>query len=298
MPQEQSAAGNPRPDQARNPESRPAAASDNGRWIEAKGDHPRLIHTCIGIVGGILAGMLGGEVADGAFGLVIMSITVAGGIGFGLWAGLSQNPRPSRVTLPQVSDLRGQIVIAITIMTALLGGIGGYLIGNSVAIGISEGVSAGFAALVLAGLGDRRVKALQPRDALRTDLSFGLTLGIVYVAVGGLPGGLTGGILSHLHLNHYLTVPGSIALALVIGLIAGIALGARSWLRYVISVGLETFYGRIPRRFESFMDWAYGAGLLRLTGASYQFRHEKLKNSLSSEASQSKAAESGLKAPD
>jgi hypothetical protein len=35
-PQEQSAAGNPRPDQARNPESRPAASSNNDRWIEAK----------------------------------------------------------------------------------------------------------------------------------------------------------------------------------------------------------------------------------------------------------------------
>lgn len=252
------------------------------RVAEVKGDHPRLIHTCIGVLGGILAGMLGGEFADGALGLTIMIITVAGGIGFGLWAGLRQKPQPSRVTFPQVADFRGRIVISLTIVIALLGGIGGYLVGHSAAIGVSEGVSAGFAALVLAGLGDSRVKALQPRDALRTDLGFGVTLGIVYVAVGGLPGGLTGGILSHLHLNRYLTVPGSTALALVVGLIAGVALGARSWLRYVISISLEARKGRIPWRFEAFTDWAYGAGLLRLTGVSYQFRHDKLKTSLES----------------
>jgi NACHT domain len=252
------------------------------RVAEVDGDRPRLIHTCIGVFGGVLAGMLGGEFAGGAAGLAIMSITIAGGIGFGLWAGLRPNPQPSRVTLPRVGDSRGRIVIALTIIIALLGGIGGYLVGQSTAIGVSEGVSAGFAALVLAGLGDSRVKALQPRDALRTDLGFGITLGIVYVAVGGLPGGLTGGILSYLHLNRYLTVPGSIALALIVGLFAGIALGARSWLRYVISIVLEAWKGRIPWRFESFMDWAYGAGLLRLTGVSYQFRHDKLKTSLES----------------
>ena len=252
------------------------------RVAEVKDDHPRLIHTCVGVFGGILAGMLGGEFADGAVGLTIMIITVAGGIGFGLWAGLRQKPQPSRVTFPQVGDIRGRIVIFLTGITALLGGIGGYLVGHSAAIGVSEGVAAGFAALVLAGLGDSRVKALQPRDALRTDLGFGVTLGIVYVAVGGLPGGLTGGILSYLHLNRYLTVPGSIALALIVGLIAGVALGARSWLRYVISIGLEARKGRIPWRFETFMDWAYGAGLLRLTGVSYQFRHDKLKTSFES----------------
>jgi hypothetical protein len=50
----------------------------------------------------------------------------------------------------------------------------------------------------------------------------------------------------------------------------------------VISIGLEARKGRIPWRFETFMDWAYGAGLLRLTGVSYQFRHDKLKASLES----------------
>jgi hypothetical protein len=252
------------------------------RVAEVNGDHPRLIHTLIGVSGGILAGLLGGEIADGALGLTIMAITMAAGIGFGLWAGLREKPQPSRVTLPRFDDARGRIVIFLAIIIALAGGFAGYFNGQSPAIGVSEGVSAGFATLVLAGLGDSRVMALQPRDALRIDLGFGVTLGIVYMAVGGLPGGLTGGILSHLHLNRYLTVYGSIALAFVIGLIAGVALGARSWLRYVIGIGLEARRGRIPWQFEPFMDWAYGAGLLRLTGVSYQFRHDKLRTSLES----------------
>jgi hypothetical protein len=254
------------------------------RIAAVRHDHPRIIHSAIGVAGGVLAGLLGGEIDDGIAGLAIMSTTIVGGIGFGLWAGLRQRTWPSRVTLPQARDPRGRVVISIAFMVAFLAGIGGYLVGNSVAIGISEGVSVGFAALVLAGLGDRRIKALRPEDALRTDLAFGLTLGIVYVAVGGLPGGLTGGILSHLHLNRYLTTSGSIAIAFVIGLIAGLALGARSWLRYVISITLEARHGRLPWRFGSFMDWAYGAGLLRLSGVCYQFRHDKLKTSLASRA--------------
>jgi hypothetical protein len=250
------------------------------RLAAKNNDHPRLVHASIGVIGGILAGILGGEVADGVAGVVIMSLTIALGAGFGLWAGLRSNPRPSRVTLPRADEKRGRAVIFLTVLIAVAAGFAGDLIGKSAAIGVSEGVSAGFATLVLAGFGDRRVKALSPSDALRTDLFFGLVAGIVYVAVGGLPGGLTGGLLSHLHLNKYLTVPGSVALALIIGLTAGISLASRCWLRYAISVTMEASRRRIPLRFARFMDWAYGAGLLRITGISYQFRHEKLKSSL------------------
>jgi len=250
------------------------------RLAEANGGHPRRVHAVAGITGGILAGLLGGELAGGGPGLIITGITVAAGIGFGLWAGLRPAPQPSRVSLPRNSDARGQAVIALAVLTGILGGIGGQLIGGSAAIGVSEGVSAAFAVLVLAGLGDRQVRALQPRDALRTDLTFGLALGVVYVAVGGLPGGLTGGVLSRLRLDHYLTVPGSIALALIVGMAAGIALGSRCWLRYAISMAIEAAHHRVPLRLERFLDWAYGAGLLRITGVSYQFRHDKLQSSL------------------
>jgi hypothetical protein len=250
------------------------------RLSEVNGDHPRIIHTSVAVVGGVLAGALGGEFADGMAGVLIMSVAVAAGIGFGLWAGLRSEPRPSRVSFPRINETRGQVVIALAILVAVVGGIAGTLVGHSTAIGISEGVSAGFAAIILAGLGDRRVKALEPRDALRTDLFFGLALGVVYLAIGGLPGGLTGGILSHLHLNRYLTVPGSIAVALVIGMVAGVSLGSRCLLRYAISVTMEASRGNVPLTFERFMDWAYGAGILRISGVSYQFRHDKLRSSL------------------
>lgn len=250
------------------------------RLADANGGHPRVVHTVLGIIGGLLAGLLGGELASGTPGVLVMSVTMVIGVGFGLWAGLRPDARPSRVTLPRPSEARGQAVIALAVLTGILGGIGGELIGPGAAVGISEGVSASFAVLVLAGLGGRRVQALQPRDALRTDLAFGLALGVVYLALGGLPTGLTGGILSGLRLNHYLTVPGSIALALLLGLTAGITLGSRCWLRYAISTTTEATQHRIPLRLERFMNWAYGAGLLRITGVSYQFRHDMLRSSL------------------
>jgi hypothetical protein len=95
-------------------------------------------------------------------GLIITSVTVAAGIGFGLWAGLRPEPRPSRVSLPRTSDARGQAVIALAVLTGILGGIGGQLIGRSAAIGVSEGVSAAFAVLVLAGWATGRYEHSSP----------------------------------------------------------------------------------------------------------------------------------------
>jgi NACHT domain len=243
----------------------------------ADGRRPRLIHTILAVFGGVLAGLLGGELADGVAGVVITSLTVCLGIAFGLWAGLRRDPRPSRLTMPSPREARGRIVIALAILFGVLGGIAGSIDGQSAVIGVSEGVSGALATLILAGLGDTRVKVIQPADALRTDLAFGLALAVVYTTVGGLPGGLTGGLLTHLHLTRVLTRPGSIGLAVLVGAVAGITLGSRCWLRYVIGIATEASHGRVPVRFARFMDWAYGASLLRIAGINYQFRHDNLR---------------------
>jgi hypothetical protein len=36
--------------------------------------------------------------------------------------------------------------------------------------------------------------------------------------------------------------------------------------------------GQLPIRFGRFLDWAHGAGVLRIAGNAYQFRHIEIRN--------------------
>ncbi|MBV1855053.1 hypothetical protein [Catellatospora tritici] len=50
------------------------------------------------------------------------------------------------------------------------------------------------------------------------------------------------------------------------------------WPSYLIGTWLAARKGRLPRRPARFLDWAYEAGLLRLSGGSIQFRHRELQD--------------------
>lgn len=65
---------------------------------------------------------------------------------------------------------------------------------------------------------------------------------------------------------------------LVLGGGLGGGLGGIAWLRYAIAVSLAAHDKRIPLRFTRFLHWAYQAGLLRISGNAYQFRHIELRN--------------------
>ena len=51
--------------------------------------------------------------------------------------------------------------------------------------------------------------------------------------------------------------------------------------RYAIASLVFGFTGRFPRRPARFMEWARNAGLLRVTGIAYQFRHDTYQQWLS-----------------
>jgi len=67
-----------------------------------------------------------------------------------------------------------------------------------------------------------------------------------------------------------------LAAGLTFGLTLGFTLGARAWTRHEITVTLKAISGRGPVRYVRFLDWAARAGLLRVSGLSYQFRHRQL----------------------
>jgi hypothetical protein len=106
---------------------------------------------------------------------------------------------------------------------------------------------------------------------LASGLAFGLAVGLAVGLAGGLAVGLAGGLAGGLAFG--------LAVGLVFGLVAGLAIGeGRVWLRYAAGVHLAHRQGSLPRRPAAFLDWAYMAGLLRLSGPFIQFRHKDLQD--------------------
>ncbi|MFI5534204.1 NACHT domain-containing protein [Kitasatospora sp. NPDC051853] len=71
----------------------------------------------------------------------------------------------------------------------------------------------------------------------------------------------------------------ALAVFLVLGLLAGLYFLTGTGRRYLVF--LLCARGKLPWRLGRFLRWAYGAGLLRVSGAAYQFRHRELQNWLS-----------------
>jgi hypothetical protein len=92
-------------------------------------------------------------------------------------------------------------------------------------------------------------------------IGFGLTVGLTVALTSGLMGGLPVGL--------GVGVVGGLTAALTIGLVC-----APASARYFCASLLMASQGLFPRRAAVFLEWAHQAGLLRVTGAVYQFRHD------------------------
>jgi NACHT domain len=95
----------------------------------------------------------------------------------------------------------------------------------------------------------------------------------------GLAGGFVFGFVFGLGLAFGLTVglTGGLAVGLAFGLTGGLA-----GLRYVAFLLCTRRWNRrpLPWRLGRFLDWCYDAGLIRVAGIAYQFRHQELQNYL------------------
>jgi hypothetical protein len=103
----------------------------------------------------------------------------------------------------------------------------------------------------------RRLRTRAGRLVLAGWLAFALAGGLAFGLAVGLAGGLTGGLTA--------------------GLTAGLA-----GLRYVAFLLCTRRWNRrpLPWRLGRFLDWCYDAGLIRVAGIAYQFRHQELQNYL------------------
>jgi hypothetical protein len=206
------------------------------------------------IAGGFLTGLAGGLVAGLVVGLV--------GLFLGLFLGLAA----LTVGLPHA--------LKLGLTAGLLAG---------VAVGLAAGVVVGLVVSLSAVLAGEPTAAARPRDLIRADGMFGLVVGLVSGALGGLLVGLSFWLVvkfvdrvdAHLavgDLSDWL-VHGLVA-GLAVGLVVGLSIGAQASRRYLVF--LLCSRRRLPLRLGAFLDWAIEAGLMRLSGPIYQFRHREL----------------------
>ncbi|MCW7942729.1 hypothetical protein AAW14_11945 [Streptomyces hygroscopicus] len=129
-------------------------------------------------------------------------------------------------------------------------------------IGLTLGLTVGLTAGLTASLSE--IPPTDPRYAIRDDLVAGLVCGLVAGLVYGFTIGPAVGLVF------------GITTGLMCGLTAALYISARAGRRYLAFLCCSR--GRLPWRLGAFLHWAYGAGLLRISGVAYQFRHRELQD--------------------
>ncbi len=197
-----------------------------------------------GLSGGLVPGLMGGLV-----------VALAGGLAFGLseWAKNSQASETAQTPPDSLHrDLRTALLNALAF--GLTGGLAGGLV-----VGVTSGPAVGLAVGLAFGL--------------TVGLSFGRTVWLVSGLAGACAGGLAGGLTSKLSVG--------LAVGLMSGLASGLAGGlASSSVIYLITLTCLSVRRRTPVRLMAFLQDAHRLGLLRQTGAVYQFRHIDLQKRL------------------
>jgi hypothetical protein len=206
------------------------------------------------------------------------------------------DPKSLQLHLLRSRAQRGQI--ARELVRGLASGLlAGLAVGLTFALLVFLSVEPTFAllALLVSALLARRVFGLagelvaplndapptEPRRALRDDVVVGVTMGFTVGLVSGLALGLT--LMFVVALIFGVSYGFGLGFGLAFGLALGLAFGLRmagASRRYVVFLCCAS--GQLPWRLGAFLHWAYGAGLLRISGRAYQFRHRELQYWLAS----------------
>jgi len=106
--------------------------------------------------------------------------------------------------------------------------------------------------------------------------------GLIHVAVGltvAVACGLAFGLAVGLAAGFTVGLTFGLTVGLECGLMLGLLLVSDSpWPRYVVACLLLARRGELPHRPAMFLDWAYDAGLIRLSGIALQFRHREFQD--------------------
>lgn len=213
-------------------------------------------------------------------------------------------PRSNMINLRWLRSSQGRRQL----MGALGVGLGaGLAFGLAFGLGLGFGLGFGLAFGLAAGLGAVLVTELlvdpgaylvtKPGEIIRANLLIGAGNGLVAGLLAGLMGVLAIAFGAGLLLDpiqNAVTQPGEIIranlpTALVGGLAGGLAVGLAGVLsfgllgwRYITLLLCTRRWSShwLPWRLSSFLRWCYGAGLVRVAGIGYQFRHKEFQDYL------------------
>jgi hypothetical protein len=132
------------------------------------------------------------------------------------------------------------------------------------AVAFGAWVAGGLSLTPTQGLVTRVRRDSGPLVPLRHDLRLSLVAGIAAAPAVGLA------------FSRYLGPVAGWLCGSGYAVVAGLTVAEAPWRRYLAL--LLCTRGRLPWRLGQFLDWAYDAGLMRVSGIAYQFRHQELQN--------------------
>lgn len=250
-------------------------------WRPAGSRTAQLVHMAVVAVIGLPWAAL--AVVRGQPGLAAIGATV-----LPLAALAAHCPAPHRLKSDQLSGRLGLLRLSLRLTAGFAAGLALGLtgrFGNVVAAGLTFLLALGLTSGLVLEIDNHSPHAIGPRDVIRADRNFGLAAGLAFGLGGGLAGGLAGALARWLAARlgtGLLPEPGGLPLGiaegLTLGLAFGLAFGGASSARYYLGVVAGAFRGTRPVRFSAFLDWCCHAGLLRVSGIAYQFRHRQLQD--------------------
>ncbi len=246
------------------------------------------------VIGGLLGALAGGP-AGAVGGLAGLALTrgrvfgpvfavaagVAGGLALGAIIGLTAagQRRGERMTVSDAVRAEPLTLLGFGLCGALTG-LPPLRLAHSGPVALAAGSAGAFVLAVALGVAfkiatggwSKDAELAHPREALHRNPTIGVAFG------------LTGAVAAFLVFVLNQGVAVSLACALIGGVTFGLAFGAIAWSRTMIGLIVASARGLLPLRLWTFLDWACEARLLRVSGATYQYRHRELQEFLTSAA--------------
>ncbi|MEV6157334.1 NACHT domain-containing protein [Nonomuraea sp. NPDC052129] len=241
------------------------------------------------VIGGLFGALAGGPVGAlcGLTGLVLtegrvfgpvfaIAAGAAGGAVFGAVIGLTAAARQGeRMTISEAVRAEPVTLLGFGLCGALTGlpplrlaGAGPVALTAEIIGAFALAFALGVLFKITTGGWSEDAELAHPREALHRNPMIGVAFG------------LTGGVAAFLVFVMNQGIVQSLACALVGGVTFGLAFGAVAWSRTMIGLIIAAARGVLPLRLWTFLDWACEARLLRVSGATYQFRHRELQDFL------------------
>ncbi|MGP3911462.1 NACHT domain-containing protein [Nonomuraea sp. 10N515B] len=242
------------------------------------------------VIGGLLGALAGSPIGVlcGLAGLVLtgggvfgpgfaIAAGAAGGSVFGAVIGLTAAARrgAERMTVSEAVRAEPVTLLGFGLCGALTGlpplrlaGAGPVALAAEVMGAFTLAFALGIVFKIATGGWSKDAELAHPREALHRNPLIGVAFGLI------------GGVAAFLVFVMHQGVLASLACAVVGGVTFGLAFGAIAWSRTMIGLIIAAARGVLPLRLWTFLDWACEARLLRVSGATYQFRHRELQDFL------------------